>query len=389
MTDPRRRIITDGPKKQWLRSAGGVTPEGCTRLLRKGRGKTNRWRSAGRAAGAGVDQVEAERLLWSALDAGLVTIHERRNRRGDFEPYEWILTEAGEQHIIDEPKDVDVDSYLAVDDDGDHPVLASIRSRLERGVDERGSNLVRLVIAIGEEIRAGRIPRGRMIAVKVGGHTKSIRVKDYEEELREALGFPADQIVRPLGQSALVYGPLSFSINGRRIDCEWSVPWLALTTPTIEAMHDIELRGERLLTVENLAAFEEAVCRGLPPRTVAVYTGGFPGRLERAILLRLISAGAKSMDHWGDLDFDGLRILRHLDKIMPISVRPFRMEPELLTQLATRPLEDRERLGLEAWLADQDAPCRQLAAEMLRLDCKAEQESWFLVNHKEQSKNAG
>ena len=100
------------------------------------------------------------------------------------------------------------------------------------------------------------------------------------------------------------------------------------------------------------------------------------------MLDHLIAAGIRRVDHWGDLDFGGLRILRQIQSLVSVEVRAYRMEVDLLDRLPTQPLTDNERVALRAWVADRAAPVRELAQALLTTGRKAEQEGWFLLNHR-------
>jgi len=381
-----RHCTPDGSERRWWQGAGGPVPAGAARLLVRGmdegRLRLCTVRAAGRAAGSGIDQVDAERLLWALCDAGLVRIRERRDRRGDWEPYQWELTAAGVEALPLEDQPVALEPYLEVTEPFTHPVLESIRAFIDgsRGKIQPRPMALRLIMQIGHEIRAGRVPRGRLLSVEIGGHTKAVRVTDYRSEIEEAIGFPLEQVVRVHGRAVLLYGPLYFRVRGVSVTADFSVPWLALTQETLRDLEVLEVRARRILTIENLVALEEEVRAGLPEDTLAVFTGGFPSSLEQELLGRVLASGAmREVTHWGDLDLGGLRILRFLGQCLRVPVVPYRMEPELLTQLPTQPLSARDRKGLRAWCADPDAPCQALARALLDGDRKAEQEGWFLV----------
>lgn len=372
-----RRHVEEDLRRRVVRGSGGQVPEGGLRLLRSGRGRTNQWRAAGRAAGAGTDQIEAEALIWALVDAGLVEVRERRDVRGDWEPYQWWLTEEGARTAAEEAEPpADIAGWLARPDAGEHPILSSIRVWLEQA--DPGALLTRLVLAIGDELRAGRVPRGRLVSVRVGGHTKAVRIQDHREALEAVFGLPLEDVVRLHGRAVYTYGAFRFRVASQAIDGSFSVPWLALTPETLERLVDLEVPARRMLTIENLVAFEEEVRSGLPEDSVAVWTGGFPSGLERAWMTRLIAGGIQRVDHWGDLDVGGLRIFRHLTEILPCPVSPWRMEPDLLERLPTLPLTDRDREALVAWSGDPDAPLQDLAAALLVAGVKAEQEGWWL-----------
>jgi len=328
-----------------------------------------------------VDQVDAERLLWKAVDAGLVEITERRARSGDWEPYRWFLTEDGVEFASTPERDWGAEEARARflnGTAGESGHVASIRRWLEAAPAASELEL-RLVAEVGLLIRGGKTPRGRLLSLDLAGDTKTVRVTDHREVLEDAFGAALEDVIRLHGQAVLAHGAFSFRIAGQVIDGGWSVPWLAITQDTLAAVRDLQVQGRRLLTVENLVAFEEEVRAGLDPDTIAVFTSGFPRILEQRFLSALVAAGVDRVDHWGDLDLGGLRILRVLDDLLPVPVRPFRMEPELLDRLPTKPLTGYDRRGLKAWVADEAAPCRELAAAMLDRDRKVEQEGWFLA----------
>jgi hypothetical protein len=325
-----------------------------------------------------------EKRLYKLMQAGLIEIHERRNRRGDFEPYEWQLTAAGRAVIrkADNPNQLDKEIEAFIQDTqtfSRHPVLRAIREWLV-GHKSDNDTASRILMAIGKEIASGRIPTERTVSLSGFGSTKVVRIASYPEAVTDALGFLPEKIVRRAGQAVYVYGPFSFSIRGRRIDGQWSLPWLALTRDTVSEMTALSITGEQLLTIENLTAFEEAVREGLPPGTIALYTGGFPGALEMAVLKQFIDAGIRSINHWGDMDLGGLRIFRYLKETLNAPVAPYRMTLELLSTLPTVPLTESDRSGLNAWLNDNDAPLKELADAMIKQNRKAEQEGWFLHN---------
>ena len=377
-------IVPDGKDRQWLRGNGGAEPsDEALALLGSAVGKKKRWTTSSKTTGShGLDQVDVEHLIYELLHAGLVEVHTRRNRRGDFEPYEWQLTDTGVERVGVLIREAALTAQIREytrrgNEDKDHPLLGAIHLwfGIQKQVDYRAA---RILMSIGEELRAGRIPAERTVSLLALGNTKTIRVKNYPEQVEEALGIPPDQVVRRAGQAVYVYGPFEFEIHGRHIDGEWSVPWIALTSESIDAISKIEVAADCLLTIENLTAFEEEVRAGLPQRTIAVYTGGFPGTLENRVIELLIEGGIQRISHWSDLDVGGLRIYRYLQKTLPVTVEPFRMEPELLDTLISTPLTEYDREALKAWLEDDQAPFRELAAAMLEKNRKAEQESWFV-----------
>ena len=194
---------------------------------------------------------------------------------------------------------------------------------------------------------------------------------------------PLDEFVRKSGDSAIVAGSIRIRLGGIETDARGVPPWLALPIETVEAIEWLSIgEANRLLTIENLTVFEEEVRSGLDPRTIALYVGGFAGRAERGMLHRFVASGIRYIDHWSDLDVGGLRILRQLQTLVPIEVRPYRMGSELLHQLPTQPLTPNDKAALAAWLADATAPAHDLAHALLSFGRKAEQEGWFLMRER-------
>lgn len=379
-----RRIEPDGQDRRWVSGVieGASTiqiGEVSIRLLRAITDKKARWDVLGRVAGRGIDQVSAEVEAWLLVDSGLARVHERRTRRGDWEPYQWEATAAGAALVTD-PADPppDVNRWLAGVDSPNHPVLSSIRLWITANFG-RDDVAIRLVMAIGDDLRAGRTPRGRLVALAVGGHTKAVRLEDHRDTLEDAFGgFALEDVVRLHGRAVLASGDFRFRVGEHRVDARWSRPWIALTPETLSAMVDLDVRARRLLTIENLVAFEEEVRAGVSSDTLVVYTSGFPGSLERAFLQRAIAGGVEVVDHWGDIDVGGFKIYQHLCSILPVPVHPYRMGVDTLDRLPTRPITERDRLAL-TMLADGDStPFQAVAAVMLERGVKAEQEGWFL-----------
>jgi hypothetical protein len=379
---PRRQVVPLGAGRREWHGDGARLPEEAKRILALARGgKRCKWTGLGRRVGGRQDQVDVEDLLWAAVDAGCVVVLERTNRRRDWEPYAWRLTETGEALVVrKQVPHVDVAAFLEGADDPNHPVLNAIRGWLEQGGGSATGTS--LVIAIGLELREGRIPRERLLSKRVAGFSKAVRIDDHCQEIEEALGLPIDDVVRKGSDAAIVAGPIRFRAHGIDTDARGIPPWLALPVETVDAIEQLHIDADRLLTVENLTAFEEEVRRGLGPGTIALYVGGFVGGVERRMLDRFVEAGIRRIDHWGDLDVGGLRILRQIRSLVPVGVHPHRMEPDLLQRIPTQPLTDNDRNALAAWIADSTTPDRELAEAILASGKKAEQEGWFLLPRK-------
>lgn len=326
--------------------------------------------------GPGRDQVDAESILWLLLEAGLIVVFEKQDRKGDWSAQEWMVTSRGARLAAsDDRPQAEIGDFLG-GVDPPHPVLESIRHWLAHADPRRMST--HIVIAVGEELRAGRVPRGRVLSMRIAGDTKAVKIGPYRSELEAAFGFPLEHVVRLHGQGVMAFGAFQFEVRGYSIDGRWSRPCLTLTPETLAEVRAIKTQARRLLTIENLTSLEHEVLTGIPDDTIAVFTGGFPHSLERKFFAMALEAGVTVVDHWGDIDVGGLRILRHMMQIIRVPVRPFRMTTEALEKSPTRPLTVRDRDALKQWVNDPEAPLRDLASEMLSLNKKAEQEGWIL-----------
>lgn len=382
--DAERSVERDGEERRWVSGSGGEIPEhgSVEPLVEHGVGHRRRWSAADNVVDDGLDRVQTERLLWRLLDAGLVAIHQRRDRIGNWECYEWTTTERGERFVEGggESEAVDPSAYLSNGGEDDkHPVLANIREALEGDLPESSPRVARMVMALGRQLRRGRRPADRELSLAATGTSKRIDPTDWREELESVLDCRLEEVVRVSSRVVHAWGDFRFEVRGRPITGDWSIPWLAITEETMEGMEGLVTDAGRIVTVENRTTFESFVREERPSDTVVVYTAGFAGSLQLDFLRRLLEAGIERVDHWGDLDVGGLRILRHLDEELAAEVCPFRMASELLDEFPTRPLTDSDRRALEQWLDAPDRPYHRLARELLERDAKAEQEAWYVV----------
>lgn len=79
----------------------------------------------------------------------------------------------------------------------------------------------------------------------------------------------------------------------------------ALHPELIAALDPVEIAD--LVTIENYASFNRYIREAMGPRDVVLYTGGWPGRGERALIAAL-APRARRVFHWGDIDMAGAGI---------------------------------------------------------------------------------
>lgn len=122
-------------------------------------------------------------------------------------------------------------------------------------------------------------------------------------------------------QQVLMAGPVSF--QGLSVGAAGDA--VGLPSSFVERSAIVALDAERVITVENLTSYYEVVSR-LPPRTVAVYLGGYHSRPRRELLLKLDAARQPAFYHWGDIDLGGFRIFAHLQAKTGLPIRPLLMD---------------------------------------------------------------
>lgn len=169
----------------------------------------------------------------------------------------------------------------------------------------------------------------------------------------------------------------------QRIDLSLLQGDIALSTQSIKSLSGIAVRGERVVTVENLTAFHDYPAG----EDFVVYLGGFHNKVKRDFLLCLYRQNpCKEYRHFGDIDAGGFYILEHLKRKTGIGFCSLYMDVATLEQYETdrKPLSDndRKRLGqLKEMLQAQkrQGECLEDYGDvidfMLEKNCKLEQEA--------------
>lgn len=124
-----------------------------------------------------------------------------------------------------------------------------------------------------------------------------------------------------------VAGEMLFSLHGRTYALADFSGGMGLTHETIAAMK-IEKLPHSILTVENLTN-AEALARSTGEKRLLIYTAGFPNRTAQAFLAKIADARTSSViQHWGDLDYGGIRIFEYLHAQFFSDLKPYRMDAE-------------------------------------------------------------
>ena len=180
----------------------------------------------------------------------------------------------------------------------------------------------------------------------------------------------------------MLKGNARLQLGTQSIDLSQIEGDMALSTSSIKELQQIEVFGERIVTIENLTTFHEYPADG----DFVIYLGGFHNKVKREFLLFLFKQNSyKEYRHFGDIDAGGFYILEHLKRKTGISFMSLMMDREVLKvyQESTMPLTANDRRRLQALydeltrqVTDGTAveDYRATLVYMLEQNCKLEQE---------------
>lgn len=134
-------------------------------------------------------------------------------------------------------------------------------------------------------------------------------------------------------QPILISGPL-------RQLCDTGWPFLGIPPQQVGTIEYVT-RPRALLTIENYVSFVRYCEKCNPTHAdIVLYTGGFPSRATQALFKQLCTLVPPDQQyHWGDIDFDGLRIFHFLDQLAGGQLRSHQMQidkPDNLSANDTR-----------------------------------------------------
>jgi hypothetical protein len=191
-----------------------------------------------------------------------------------------------------------------------------------------------------EENGEEAVPDMRTLSVKLFQDSKRLELitgtiaRIYEFQLPGHLaGSSTDQMIDYLGISKFapmirLKGGFEVLLLTGVIDCSNVQPYLGFPPDAI-----IGIRANHspayILFIENATTFNRYT-REIQDNGWVIYTNGFPSRSWSSIFRVLVFQAGSSVPvyHWGDIDVGGYRILMHLQAILEIDLRPFRMLPE-------------------------------------------------------------
>lgn len=170
---------------------------------------------------------------------------------------------------------------------------------------------------------------------------------------REALAaFGIEKFPQPV----LLRGSLRLS-GGARLD---ALPYVGVPPEWLDGV-EVTDRPDYVLVIENLASFNRHV-REVDDAGIILYSGGFPALATLKAIRRmdaLLSADVPFF-HWGDVDADGVRILRHIARSIGRPLRPHLMGVDAWNDMAVdelcRHLADPAFVAMEQEQLDPRSP---------------------------------
>lgn len=359
-----------------------------------------------RAVRRPLTQTDFEQALATLAEAGLVTLerrfdpagqHELLSIRWDPAQYDALSTALGIEREPDPLATIPHELKEAIEK---FEVTAGLQSftdlwqdqlaQLDQGAaelqDERGetlassrspsryARLLRATIGIASCAATGELVGLRMLSSRITTDAKALDAE--AETLERLLDAPLESFgVLVHDELVRVAGPLSVEhANGflaRPGAAFAGIPGALVASSTWKTT------ASRVIVAENLTTFEHLVRAPEHAADAKVWSAGRPSRARRAAVERLISAGARTVLAWADMDPSGLEIaeeMRQLAAKTGGTWQPHRMSVEEFDAVATRrPLLSRARKRAEV-LREAGQWYSPIAARMIDTNSWVEQE---------------
>lgn len=161
------------------------------------------------------------------------------------------------------------------------------------------------------------------------------------------------------------------SIGGQIIDFSKIDGDLAISASLLDTVDRITVKGDTVMTVENLTSFNSFSDNSV----FAIYLGGYHNTDRRNFICKVYEQNSgKRFLHYGDIDAGGFYILLHLRKKTGIDFKPYCMDIETLKKYAdyTKKLTENDRKRLECL---KESEFCDVVSYMLNNNCKLEQEA--------------
>lgn len=178
------------------------------------------------------------------------------------------------------------------------------------------------------------------------------------------------------------FGPLVIDLHGQVIDFSPFCYGASMNAEMIRNFEVSRLPVNRVVTIENKAAYLEYIKNTPAERELVVYLAGFYSPLKRLFLEKIYNHLRKHTPqaayyHWGDLDLGGFQIFVYLKNLIP-ELQPLHMDVATLRENArfADTFDDKYRKRLEQLLKQEEyAVFFEVINFMLQAGIKLEQEA--------------
>lgn len=264
----------------------------------------------------------------------------------------WVVAEKAIQDL----KDVVKEGLPPID----HITEAWRKGKSSGGIPaERGHQFVdslRVIDAAQRLVKEGKDVLLRRLSATLFGDTK--RIEALSRQISFILGeqneLEEDDVFSRLGlvkhpQPMLLSGSSIYSVQLQEMLIPLAYPYLGFRPDTVYGLQNTDASIRRILTIENLASFNEAAeDRSRPSDLLLVYVAGNPTPSLLAAYNRILQSIKPSIVmHWGDIDLGGFRIAARLaDSVRKVDhqlklwqMNPLQVAPEKEVETDTKKIE--------------------------------------------------
>lgn len=155
-------------------------------------------------------------------------------------------------------------------------------------------------------------------------------IKKYFQEIK---GLDDDIILSTIGivkttNDLNIKGNIVFELDEKKLDLNNFIYGLALNDKTIKSIKLLDFNFEKVISVENKANFNY-LC-DIEKNALIIFSGGFYSPCHRRFLHGLYESILEKQSniefyHWGDIDFGGINIYRHIKRYIFPNLKPLNM----------------------------------------------------------------
>ena len=120
-----------------------------------------------------------------------------------------------------------------------------------------------------------------------------------------------------------------FLQNGSCIDYGSQIHGAYINSLTIDDIDSIEIKCDRILSIENKANYIACV-QSRKPNELILYHGGCYSPAKERFFKKIAQASSCKVDHWSDIDLGGFRIFTRLKENIFPQAQPYQMDLQTL-----------------------------------------------------------